>query len=399
MGSTGKTWKEAASVILLAGTKGSRNPGRNLHRISQSSTVPRVFDYRVLLLTRNFRGSSAGAHVFPGGAIDKADFSKSWLELFAEAGVSRDFGTLSSIKGPRPPMLVADRQLPVPNDIAFRICAIREAFEESGVLLVKKFPKYLYTTTKEDKYSSHLPQASTKETVPYGSVLSDDLPSDLLKTWRQRVHKDASQFVTLCKELRCVPDVWALAEWTNWLTPAGNPRRYDTMFYTCCLENVPHVDHDKSEMIQSQWAHPEEAIQLFCDGRINLIGPQLFELLRIARFPMLHDLHNFISRRAFLGCHRNCPKRYSMQDGAISVYEGDDLYPSESSTDEASIASLEIRGHLEETIDYSRNHCHNLNRMEFHESMSLRDYQCTIPMSCGHVTPRSLKEFQTTPKL
>ncbi|XP_072043291.1 acyl-coenzyme A diphosphatase NUDT19-like [Amphiura filiformis] len=248
MSSTGKTWKEAASVILLAGTKGSRN----LPRTSQSSAGSRVFDYRVLLLTRNFRGSFAGAQVFPGGAIDKADFSQSWLELFAEAGVSRDFEALSSINGPRPPMLVEDRQLPVPNDIAFRICAIREAFEESGVLIVKKFPKHSYTATKNDKLSSTTHVDSTKETVPYGRVLSDDLPSDLLKTWRQRVHKDASQFVTLCKEMQCVPDLWALAEWANWLTPVGQPRRFDTMFYTCCLENIPHVDHDKSEMIQSQ---------------------------------------------------------------------------------------------------------------------------------------------------
>ncbi len=239
MGSTGKTWKEAASVILFAGTK-----ARQL--LSKSSPAIREFDYRVLLLTRNFRGSFAGAHVFPGGTIDKADFSQSWLDLFSDAGVSSDFGVLTSIKGPRPPMLLEDRQLPVPNDIAFRICAIRETFEESGILLVKKFPNLHLGTTSQSSLDS------PKQTVPYGSILSDDLNGDVLKTWRKRIHKDASQFVLLCRELECIPDLWALAEWTNWLTPVGQPRRFDTMFYACCLENIPFVDHDKSEMIQSQ---------------------------------------------------------------------------------------------------------------------------------------------------
>ena len=245
MGSSGKKWKEAASVILLAGTK-----GHNISRIPKSAEQDgnRISDYRVLLLTRNYRGSFAGAHVFPGGTIDKADFSPSWLELFTDTGITRDFGALTSIKGPRPPMLVANHHSPVPNDIAFRICAIREAFEESGVLLVKKISQ---DSVKERRVPGEALYAPG-EKVPYGSVLSDDLPKDIQQSWRHRVHEDASQFVALCKELKCVPDVWALAEWSNWLTPVGQPRRFDTMFYTCCLESIPKVEHDKTEMIRSQ---------------------------------------------------------------------------------------------------------------------------------------------------
>ena len=223
MGARGKSWKEAASVILV---------GRATNRKS-------AFDYRVLLLTRNSRGSFAGAHVFPGGTLDNADLSPSWMELFRDAGMSSK-SVMTTIKGPRPPMMSIDRHTVVPNDVAFRICAIRETFEESGVLLLKK---------RSSSGSGSIIQGTVP---PYGSSLNSELNSDMLKQWRTRVHADASQFITLCKELRCVPDIWALAEWSNWLTPAGQPRRFDTMFYLCFLDSTPDVDHDKAEMVKSQ---------------------------------------------------------------------------------------------------------------------------------------------------
>ena len=71
-----------------------------------------------------------------------------------------------------------------------------------------------------------------------------------------------------------------------------------------------------------QWVHPEEVLHLYSNGGIKFAGPQSYELSRIARFSLLSDLHEFIQRRAFLGCQHNCPKIYVMKDGALSVYEG-----------------------------------------------------------------------------
>lgn len=54
------------------------------------------------------------------------------------------------------------------------------------------------------------------------------------------------------RKFECVPDVWSLSEWSNWLTPASLSKRFDTMFYLCFLDNEPTVLHDEKEMTHSK---------------------------------------------------------------------------------------------------------------------------------------------------
>lgn len=112
-------------------------------------------------------------YVFPGGVIEKADFSNDWLELFKQsfAKFGKDFTSLVNIQGPRPPVLKNSASTDIPSDVAFRICAIRETFEESGVLLWKSF--------SDDKNSN--------------------LDMDDIQTWRKEVYADASKFLTMCR--------------------------------------------------------------------------------------------------------------------------------------------------------------------------------------------------------
>jgi len=56
----------------------------------------------------------------------------------------------------------------------------------------------------------------------------------------------------MCRELQCLPNIWALHEWGNWLTPIGvygKQRRYDTAFYICCLDEIPYTLHDEKEIV------------------------------------------------------------------------------------------------------------------------------------------------------
>ena len=53
----------------------------------------------------------------------------------------------------------------------------------------------------------------------------------------------------MCQGLECYPDLWALHEWSNWLTPTTFPgKRFDTAFYLACLPNVPEAKFEESEM-------------------------------------------------------------------------------------------------------------------------------------------------------
>ncbi|XP_040427244.1 nucleoside diphosphate-linked moiety X motif 19 isoform X2 [Cygnus olor] len=301
-------WREAATLLLPAGT--AARPGR-------SALGP--CDYEVLLLQRSSRsGFAPGAHVFPGGVVEAADFSAAWLGLLPASPLCG----LGSVKPPpagssRAPIFATDRlQLgsPLPGEVAFRICAIRETFEEAGILLLVP--------------GSGPGEGGGARPLPAERLL----PAAELGEWRRRVREDAGCFLQLCRHLGCVPNIWALHEWSNWLTPVGRAgpggRRYDTAFYLCCLdERPPHASEDEREVTACLWSSPPEAIELFKSREILLAPPQFYELCRLCNFSSLHELHKFSSDRALEGCECWMPIMLTASDGLIQLLPGDELYP------------------------------------------------------------------------
>ena len=75
-------------------------------------------------------------------------------------------------------------------------------------------------------------------------------PADVdLSVWREKVRSDAGSFIQLCEKTGLCPDLWSLFEWSNWLTPISvGHKRFDTIFYVCCLEKQPKVVLDHSEV-------------------------------------------------------------------------------------------------------------------------------------------------------
>lgn len=126
-----------------------------------------------------------GNYVFPGGMIDNADYDGHWMDLYHKAfkAFSCDFTSLSDIKGPRPPIFKKSHTS-VPSEVAFRICAIRETFEESGVLLLKKLPG----------------SRAGQPQVPSGCVsVEENLSTQEISQWRTDVHKNPTRFIELCR--------------------------------------------------------------------------------------------------------------------------------------------------------------------------------------------------------
>jgi len=127
-------------------------------------------------------------------------------------------------------------------DVAYRICAIRETFEESGLLLA----------TNRDLLSSDEP------------VIVSSSANELQKVadQRQKVQQKPEYFLQMCKDLDVVPNIWALHDWRNWLTPVfhkvleppAKPKRFNTMFYMCCIEcdDIPHTSADEAETTQAK---------------------------------------------------------------------------------------------------------------------------------------------------
>ncbi|XP_059179964.1 nucleoside diphosphate-linked moiety X motif 19 [Centropristis striata] len=341
MNTTLKHWKEAATLILAAGhsrgadTLSSRTPltaapGAPPDSSSGPSHLPHKssFDYDVLLLKRSGKsGFMPNAYVFPGGMVDPSDFSSEWLDIFKSFRNSANFG-LRSVTQPvqtRPPLFATDRLKlgsPIPGEVAFRICALRETFEESGLLLVvSKLEERSLLKSIEDRYA-------TDQAQHYSL---NDLCSSELTKWRALVNQDPSNFIRMCRELEVLPNIWALHEWSNWLTPIGRygARRYDTAFFMCCLQEIPHTLEDEKEIVRFQWSTPSEVLKSFKAQEVWIPPPQFYELSRMCRVPLLKDLHNFSSRRATEGCEMWLPVVLQKDDPYISLLPGDKHYPAD----------------------------------------------------------------------
>lgn len=317
-----KHWREAATLILAArngNTVLNRTPLPLLEEKSPSWPLKSAYDYEVLLLKRSKTSSfMPSAHVFPGGLIDSSDFSSEWIEVFSNYKKSPHFG-LGLVKqhpSSRAPIFATDRTSfgsPIPGEVAFRICAIRETFEESGILLVLP------------KGSERTPSQEVTKTVHF-----DD---HQLSAWRLRIQENPSQFIHMCQELHCMPNIWALHEWSNWLTPVTGrsvmSRRYDTAFFMCCLQDQPHTLDDQKEVTSFQWSTPTEIIENFQSQNLWIAPPQGYELSRMARLPSLRELHQFSVDRALEGCERLMPMVIVTSDRYIQILPGDELYPEE----------------------------------------------------------------------
>ena len=230
-------WRKAATLLLAVHHDASLKPSVE-HSNSDNPQKPvNCENYKLLMLKRNESSSFfPSSFVFPGGALSLVDDSCDWKPLFERVTGERveDIAKHFHVEtGLRPPIIsesVGDRSDGVSADIAFRICAIRETFEECGVLLVT------------DRKSS----ASYRIDVD-------------LEVWQRRVSQNASEFLTMCQQLSVVPNIWLLYEWANWMTPVLNrvegpsarPKRFDTLFYMCILHDsvLPKVTLDNEEIV------------------------------------------------------------------------------------------------------------------------------------------------------
>ncbi|GAA5855386.1 hypothetical protein JCM9279_006461 [Rhodotorula babjevae] len=205
-----------------------------------SSRTQDGFDYRVLLLKRHAQSRTYdSAHVMPGGNIDPIDLdAEAWSSLFPPS--------TSPAPSTSPGLTATELQ-------SLKICAVRETFEESGLLLLEP------ETGGSGASAQHAWNA---------------LPAEDKTRWREEVHKDGKRFLDLLKMLGdgAKPALSSLTHWSRWITPVILPRRFDTHFFIAVLPPSfspasPHaptheslVSSDGVETSSADWLTPLEAI-------------------------------------------------------------------------------------------------------------------------------------------
>ncbi|KAI8337049.1 hypothetical protein BC941DRAFT_426534 [Chlamydoabsidia padenii] len=199
-------------------------------------------DYRILMLKRNGKSSFVHAHVFPGGVVDKNDNETSWKHILSSSDSSTD------------------------TMLTHKICAIRETFEESGLLLT----------------------TPAAHTVP-------ELDTEM---WRHRVHDDATQFKHMCELYNLQPTVDQLIPFANWITPDFEKKRFNTLFFLTVLHQTVDEEHqetikvsaDGKETVRMDWFDPQQALDQYNQKKIMLFPPQWYALQCLNEIKQHKDL-------------------------------------------------------------------------------------------------------------
>ncbi|XP_031835962.1 acyl-coenzyme A diphosphatase NUDT19 isoform X2 [Nomia melanderi] len=324
-----KAFKESASLILAA--------RRAQQYIRQSS--PTNYNYDLLSLKRH-RNSNfmPSAYVFPGGVIHPSDTDLKWQNLFSSFGFDNNsFASLIPNAATRP-QIFKRRSNELPREISLRINAIRETFEECGILLCNR----IQNGSKRSDWAQHL-----------------EMPENELHEWQEKVHLDATKFYSMCEKFECYPDLWALYEWSNWLTPSFFlNRRYDTVFYMACMQSVPPTVCESTEIEDVKWDTPSNHLS---STSVNTVPPpQAYEITRIAKFESIDDLLDFAVDRTKKGVRLTFPIRVKLQNGNVHVLPGDSMYPKL-----VSLYEKQVIDRTDITIDDFKNISPILNRIEF----------------------------------
>lgn len=206
------------------------------------------------MLRRNVRSDFVGgAYVFPGGAVDPADGAKE-----SAAVCCGDDPAASVLLG------IAE------GGLAYWVAAVRECFEEAGILLAVPA-----------RAAGRDPTRPAEQPAP----ATPPVPAARLAAHREALNAGTESFAGLCgSEGLCVP-VGRIHYFAHWITPEGLPRRYDTRFFVAAAPSGQVPAHDAAETVADVWVRPADALALHREGEMELILPTIRNLQAIGRFP------------------------------------------------------------------------------------------------------------------
>jgi 8-oxo-dGTP pyrophosphatase MutT (NUDIX family) len=208
--------RPASTILLLRDSKSAR-------------------EIEVFMMVRHYEiDFNSGALVFPGGSVEKNDQEIIKRPELYSGGEGFDASALS-----------------------FRIAAIRETFEESGILLARP------------KGSSALVDARRAGEI-------------------EAAHRvDLNDRKTTFLEVLAKNELWLaldeLVPYAHWITPEGMPKRFDTWFFLAAAPSDQLGAHDGRESTDSVWVSPREALEGGDSGRFKLPFPTTRNLIKLGK--------------------------------------------------------------------------------------------------------------------
>ncbi|MEW2388887.1 NUDIX hydrolase [Streptomyces venezuelae] len=223
---TPATPRRAATVMLLRDGRDEAGNG-----------APEVH----MLRRRASMAFAGGAYAYPGGGVDP-----------------RDDDHLVRWAGPTRASWAARLGVDDEAEAQAIVCAaVRETYEEAGVLLAGRTPDTVVGDTTGDDWESDREALVARE-LSFAQFLDHrnlHLRSDLL------------------------------AAWARWITPEFEPRRYDTFFFVAALPEGQRTRNASTEADRTVWIRPSEAAARYDDGELLMMPPTIATLRSLSAHP------------------------------------------------------------------------------------------------------------------
>jgi 8-oxo-dGTP pyrophosphatase MutT (NUDIX family) len=177
---------------------------------------------------------ASGALVFPGGRVDTGDHEIAEVPELCPAPEGLDAMAM-----------------------ALRVAAIRETFEECGILLAR--PRGQEALIAAERLREI--EASLRAPLCAGEVRFEDVLR--------------SEALVLATDL--------LVPFAHWITPAHMPKRFDTQFFLAAAPPDQLGAHDGTESVDSVWISPADAMAGVESGRFKMVFPTHMNLRKLGR--------------------------------------------------------------------------------------------------------------------
>lgn len=208
-----------------------------------------------VFLARRHRDSSfmADAYVFPGGQVAAAD---------ADAQLN---GHISTPDNFNPQALLQDDRLSPEMAQSFFICAIRETFEEAGVLIAR--------TSSGHSINFDLNQENERFTA-----------------YRRELNAGTITIHNIAEKENLQFPLDALIPYAHWITPEIMPKRFRTFFFLVKLPEEQKTTTDCSELTDSLWATPRDILKMHYNKEIMLMPPTLKTMEELTVYASIDEL-------------------------------------------------------------------------------------------------------------
>jgi len=250
----------------------------------QASTIVLVREhdggFQVYLLKRSGEsGFFPGSYVFPGGAVGSGDRdSDLWFRHSDLDGmeVERRLGGT----------------LPASEALAFGVAAIRETFEEAGLLLANR---------------------ASKARAAMEAICDMRRVGKLSRGWiREWVASDDRRLL-----------LSRLARWAHWITPEAFRPRFDTRFFLAFVPTDQECSPDEKETTHGIWLTPEQGLAANLKGETPLSPPTLVTLQELLQYKSLRELQEEATNRGW--GEPRVPRLVPVEKGAVILEPWDPM--------------------------------------------------------------------------